>query len=133
MMSLAGAATSIIFVVTTLCLSQYNFCRHTHTHARTHAQNKKKKKKKHARTHILVAAPANDSVRDAKQYVLRCPCGARAGIGASVIGALASRESNGGDSLTRDGFGDRGRAWGILQVKHHILCAIYLFILHNYN
>ena len=72
-------------------------------------------------------------MRDAKQYVLRCRCGARAGMEASVIGALASRESNGGDSLTSAGYGDRGRAWGILQVKHHILCAIYLFVLHIYS
>ncbi|XP_025083606.1 glycine, glutamate and proline-rich protein-like [Pomacea canaliculata] len=36
-------------------------------------------------------------------------------IPASVIGALASRESNGGASLTPDGYGDNGNAWGILQ------------------
>ena len=69
-------------------------------------------------------------MRDANQYVLRCRCGARAGMEASVIGALASRESNGGDSLTSAGYGDRGRAWGILQVKHRILCAIFFFFFH---
>ncbi|KAK7092824.1 glycine, glutamate and proline-rich protein-like [Littorina saxatilis] len=36
-------------------------------------------------------------------------------IEASVIAALASRESNGGDSLTSAGYGDGGHAWGILQ------------------
>ncbi|PVD35804.1 hypothetical protein C0Q70_02770 [Pomacea canaliculata] len=36
-------------------------------------------------------------------------------IEASVIGGLASRESNGGDSLTAAGYGDNGHAWGILQ------------------
>ncbi|PVD35805.1 hypothetical protein C0Q70_02771 [Pomacea canaliculata] len=36
-------------------------------------------------------------------------------IEASVIAAIASRESNGGDSLTAGGYGDNGHAWGILQ------------------
>ncbi|PVD35806.1 hypothetical protein C0Q70_02772 [Pomacea canaliculata] len=35
-------------------------------------------------------------------------------VPASVIGGLASRESNGGDSL-KDGYGDNKQAWGILQ------------------
>ncbi|XP_055864300.1 glycine, glutamate and proline-rich protein-like [Biomphalaria glabrata] len=35
-------------------------------------------------------------------------------IQASVIAALASRESNGGSAL-RNGYGDGGKAWGILQ------------------
>ena len=56
--------------------------------------------------------------RGRKEWVLlKSLCGARAGIEASVIGALASRESNGGDALTHDGYGDHGRAWGILQVR----------------
>lgn len=38
------------------------------------------------------------------------------GVPASVIGGLASRESNGGDSL-KDGYGDNKKAWGILQVR----------------
>ena len=41
----------------------------------------------------------------------------RAGIEASVIAGVASRESNGGDSLTHDGYGDNGRAYGIMQVR----------------
>ncbi|XP_025083605.1 glycine, glutamate and proline-rich protein-like isoform X2 [Pomacea canaliculata] len=36
-------------------------------------------------------------------------------IQASVIGALASRESDGGASLTPDGYGDSRKAWGVLQ------------------
>merc|ERR1712121_154360 len=36
-------------------------------------------------------------------------------IEASVIAALASRESNAGDSLTSAGYGDGGHAWGIMQ------------------
>ncbi|KAH9495900.1 hypothetical protein Btru_015378 [Bulinus truncatus] len=36
-------------------------------------------------------------------------------IQASVIAALASRESNGGSAL-QNGYGDGGKAWGILQV-----------------
>ena len=56
--------------------------------------------------------------RGTKEWVLlKSLCGARAGVEASVIGALASRESNGGDALTHDGYGDHGRAWGILQVR----------------
>ncbi|CAL1528639.1 unnamed protein product [Lymnaea stagnalis] len=53
--------------------------------------------------------PALLGHRDCYQSVADKHC-----IQASVIAALASRESNGGTALT-NGYGDNGKAWGILQ------------------